>query len=210
MGKLVNGINGAFEGKVGTVIGSSWKGLYYIKARPRRRTKKRGVKEKLNQGNFATLHYWLQPIIEFLRVGFKGYAPGVEGFIAAKSWALKNAFMGVGSNRQLDPALVRVSFGDLPLPADISVTKSPDHVLTFTWNGALVNGANHYDQAMLLAYNDVNKEKIIKLTGQFRNSGGDLLALPERPGSCYHIYLAFTAHDRSRQSHSVYLGTVTT
>jgi hypothetical protein len=63
---------------------------------------------------------------------------------------------------------------------------------------------------MLLAYNDANKEKAIKLTGQFRNSGSDVLALPDRPGSSYHIYLAFTAHDRNRQSHSVYLGTVTT
>jgi hypothetical protein len=37
MGRLVNGINGAIEGKVGTVVGATWKGIPYIRARPKRR-----------------------------------------------------------------------------------------------------------------------------------------------------------------------------
>lgn len=40
MGKLINGIYGLFEGKVGAVVGSSWKGIPYIKSAYKQRTKK--------------------------------------------------------------------------------------------------------------------------------------------------------------------------
>jgi hypothetical protein len=210
MGKLTNGIYGPIRGKVGPVVGSSWKGEYYIKSRPRRRTKKRGAVEKINQGNFASVHYWLQPVIEFLRAGFKGYGPRVEGFNAAKSYALKHAFSGDAGNKLLDPALVQVSYGNLPLPSHISIAKSDDYTLQFTWDTSLSDGASAYDQAMLLAYDNKKKEQCMKLTGQFRSNGNDKLILPQTTGLNYHVYIAFTAHDRSRQSHSVYLGVINT
>lgn len=73
------------------------------------------------------------------------------------------------------------------------------------------------DQVMLLAYN-IEKENEINsgnafynLTGQFRKTGNDTLdILPDNyhPNKIYHIYVAFSAADRSRQSDSIYLGTV--
>ena len=210
MGRLVNGIHGPIHGKVGTVIGSSWKGEYYIKGRSRKRTKKRGADERRNQSYFASVHYWLQPVIDFLRAGFKGYAPRVEGFNAAKSYALKHAFASDTANKSLDPALVQVSYGDLPLPSDASVAKLNDCTLQFTWDTGVPVGATEYDQAMLLAYDNINRQQSMKLTGQFRSTGTDTLTLLDKTGLTYHIYIAFTAHDRSRQSHSVYLGTITT
>ncbi len=210
MGKLINGIYGPIHGKVGSVVGSSWKGEYYIKSRPRKRGKKRGAVEKNNQDNFASLHYWLQPVIAFLRAGFKGYTPKVEGFNAAKSYALRHAFVGDAGNKSLDPALVQVSYGYLPLPSHCSVEKSGDHHLQFAWDTGLTDGANGYDQAMLLAYDSKNRAQNMKLTGQFRSTGTDTLHLPQITGFTYQVYIAFTAHDRSRQSHSVYLGAINT
>ena len=208
MGKLVNGIHGSIQGKIGPLVGSSWKGIYYIKSRPSKRSKKRRPGEKINQSNFANVHYWLQPVIDFLRAGFKGYSPRMEGFNAAKSYALKHACAaGDDGNKFLDPALVQVSYGDLPLPSHISVVKSGDFELQFTWDDKVSDGANPYDQAMLLAYDNNNRVENMKLTGQFRNTGADSLMLPQKAGLTYHVYIAFTAHDRSRQSHSVYLGT---
>ena len=210
MGKLINGIYGPIRGRVGPVIGSSWKGEPYVKSRPRKRGKKRQANEQLNQQNFASVHYWLQPLIGFLRAGFKGYMPKVEGFNAAKSYALKNAFAGEAGNKLLDSALVQVSYGDLPLPSHISMEKPGDHELQFTWDTGLADGANPYDQVMLLAYDHKNREQRMKLTGQFRSTGTDTLELLPGTGFSYHVYIAFTAHDRSRQSHSVYLGEIST
>jgi hypothetical protein len=145
-----------------------------------------------------------------VRQGFKGYTPTVEGFGAAKSYLLKNAVEKTGAGIFINPSLVRVSFGDLPLPDDIRVEKLADDQLVFSWNNdpTAVNKEHQYDQAMLLAYDIEKGEEVYKLTGQFRYTGSDTLSLSDESGKSYHIYIAFTAADRSRQSHSVYLGEI--
>ena len=195
---------GALRGKIGPVVGSSWMGEPYVRSRGRFRTKKRGLIEKHNQNNFALLHRWLQPLLPFLKEGFKGYAPRLQGFKAAKSYGLKHAFVGERGNRVLDPSKLQVSFGSLPLPSHLGVEKL-GRVLQFEWDSAVTEGGSRYDQAMLLAYDNESGKYNWKLTGQFREAGRDVLELPHAPGA-YHVYIAFIADDRSRQSHSVYLG----
>jgi len=210
MGRLVNGINGPIIGKVGTVIGSTWKGKPYLKAvNSGKRSAKRGEYEGANQSDFSRLHYWLKPIIGFVRAGFNGYSNEVHAFNAAKSLALKNAFRGERGNRVLDPTLIQLSWGDLPLPENISVEKTGPLELTFNWDTSLQQtGTSATDQVMLLAYNDEIKKSEYSTTGQFRKTGSDQLTVtPEYAGN-FRIYVAFRAHDRSRQSASVYLGTV--
>lgn len=211
MGTTAGGIYGAFSGKVGPVVGSSWKGKPYIKAAPKKRTKKRGEKEKKNQQKFAVVHYWLRPILDFVRVGFQNYSETSTGFNAAKSYAMKHAFeQDKKDNFVFNPSLMLVSHGDLPNPTEIAFEKTSDNLLHVTWNTERPTGATDYDQVMLLAYDDVNKQAIMKLVGQFRSTGSDTLPLSSntmKPTE-FHLYVAFTAYDRSRQSNSVYLGKV--
>jgi hypothetical protein len=212
MGTISAGIHGPVLGKVGPIVGSSWKGKFYIKSLPGPRTKKRGKEEKKNQQKFATVHYWLQPILDFVREGFKNYSETTEGFNAAKSYALNHAFRQDNDNNNVfDPSLMLVSYGSLPNPTQIEIEKSADNILSFTWSTERQDDTNIYDQAMLLAYDEVNKIPIMKLTGQFRSTGSDTLRLYNRTGKKnteFHVYIAFTAHDRSRQSNSIYLGKV--
>jgi hypothetical protein len=210
MGKLTNGINGAIQGKVGTVIGSSWKGIPYIKGPYKKRTGKVGKGEKVNRTRFGAAQLWLKPLLDFVRQGFKGYSPTVEGFIAAKSYLLLNAFEGAGTKIAINPALVKVSFGHLPLSDDITVEKVNTRQLLFSWNPSPVTDGSPKDQAMLLAYAIDHRIAYFTITGEFRSTGSDTLQLDNKKGRTYHIYFAFTADDRSRQSDSVYLGTVTT
>ena len=207
MARLHNGVYGPISGKLGAVIGSTWKGQPYLKMRPRKRGKKRGVKEKLNQDKFSQTHYWLQPLLPYVRIGFQGYSPRVEGFNAAKSFCLKNAFIGEAGQQKIDPSRILLSYGDLPLPSNIKMKRSGDYFLEFSWDKKY-NGGNNYDQAMLLAYDSETGQSVMQLTGQFRLSGADELQLPRIKKQNYHIYISFIAHDRSRQSNSVYLGRI--
>ena len=43
MGKIKQGILGGFRGKVGTVVGSYWNGIFYMKALPQSRQAQQGV-----------------------------------------------------------------------------------------------------------------------------------------------------------------------
>jgi hypothetical protein len=206
MGKLNSGLNSSFGGRVGTVVGSSWKGIPYIKSAYKPRTKKISEKEKANRSKFAMAQEWLSPLLDFVREGFKGYSETVEGYLAAKSWLLRNCFTGTAPDIHIDPSLMKVSSGDLPLPENISFKQTKAGHLQFTWDTAPLPEANGQDQVMLLAYDVENKIACYTLTGQFRNVGSDTLKIDTTPGRTYQLYLAFTAADRSRQSDSAYLG----
>lgn len=210
MGRLINGINGPIVGKVGAVIGSSWKGVPYLKGPYKPRTKKISDTEKANRNKFSMAQYWLKPLLLFVRVGFKGFTPLVEGFVAAKSYLMKNAMEGTGADTIINPALVKLSYGDLPLPENIAMQLLEDDQLQITWDAPTMKGPALKDQVMILAYNIEQGRAKFTTMGQFRSVGSDTLDLNLSIKGTFHIYVAFVAGDRSRQSMSVYLGEIST
>jgi hypothetical protein len=209
MAKFEQGINGPFQGKVGRVVGCSWKGIPYMRAMPKKRSSKPSEKEMTTRKKWALSQQWLQPVLEIVQIGFKGYSSRSEGFVAAKSYLMKYAFEGEGTELRINPALVKISAGNLPLSHNMQATRLAEYQVQFTWDAALPNDeASSYDQVMLLAY-DVNHGEIcFSLPGELRKKGAAMLELsPPEPGT-YHLYAAFVAYDRRRQSDSVYLGSV--
>jgi hypothetical protein len=209
MAKFEQGINGPFRGKVGKIIGCSWKGIPYIRALPRKRTSKPSEKELASRKKWALSQQWLKPVLEIVQIGFKGYSPRSEGFIAAKSYLMKHAFEGEGQELGINPGLVKISAGNLPLAHNIQASRLGDHQVQFTWDPELPNDeASYHDQVMLLAYDVEHGETDYSLPGELRKKGSAILELsPSEPGT-YHLYAAFVAGDRRWQSDSVYLGRV--
>lgn len=204
MGRLINGINGPIQGKVGTVHGSSRNGIPYLKGPYKSRTLKVSKKELQNRKKFAMAQSWLAPLVKFVREGFRGYSQRSHGFIAAKSWLLRNAIIMNGDEMRIDPALVKVSSGDLPNPNNMIVTQTETGNLQFTWDPSF-GGTDDHDQIMMLAYDLGKPISTFNTTGQFRSVGTETLNMHNAKGS-FHVYAAFNAADRSRQSDSVYLG----
>ena len=205
MGRLLSGVNGQIQGKVGNLIGSSRNGVPYVKGPYKNRTQTVSAKELLNRKKFAAAQAWLAPILDFVRVGFKGYSQRSQGFVAAKSWLLKNSFTGQAEDLRIDPALVKVSSGDLPNPENIAVEFTDTGNLKFTWNPVYVD-LHDKDQIMMLAYDVENSHALFITTGQLRSTGFDILKMSNSSNRNFHVYAAFIAADRSRQSDSVYLG----
>ena len=71
-----------------------------------------------------------------------------------------------------------------------------------------VEGGSSSDQVMMLAYNIDKLEARMEIAGQLRKTGSDLLKIDARQSGTWHLYAAFVASDRSRQSDSVYLETI--
>ncbi|HEY4147669.1 MAG TPA: DUF6266 family protein [Chitinophagaceae bacterium] len=208
MGKLINGINGPIVGKVGKVHGSSRNGVSYVKGPYKDRTEKITAKEAGNRVRFAQAQSWLKPLLAFVREGFRDPEKKGVGFIEAKSYLMKNALQGVAPDISIDPALMLVSRGTLPLSNDITAEKPGIDTLQFTWDTAAVEGGSLYDQVMLLAYDIEHGVAAYNMTGQFRSTGADTLKIFGEKGSTWHLYLAFSAADRKSQSNSVYFGAI--
>jgi len=210
MGRIPNGIMGPIVGKVGTVVGSSRNGKPHVKGPYKKRTKKVSKTELGNRDKFRQSQRWLKPVLEFVREGFSKYKKTSGAFVIAKQQLLLNAFEGTAPDIRINPALVKLSTGELPLPADIVAEHTAPGQVQFTWSVEGVDHHNKYDQVMMLAYNIENGDAWYNITGQFRSTGADTLNIDPTAGKTHHLYLAFTSADRSMQSESVYLGAITT
>ncbi len=208
MARLVNGINGPIIGKVGTVTGTYRNGKAYIKANNIRRAKQT-PNELIAKERFATAHYFLKPLLDYVREGFKHQEK--KGYNGAKSYTLLNAMEGEPMHSNVNPALVKVSLGDLPLSKDLAVRYEDEHLI-FTWNTEKVERGSLYDQLMPLAYfiHPTHQRARYQTTGALRKTGTDSLYVGPTKGLVFHVYVAFNAADRSQNSESVYLGTVET
>jgi hypothetical protein len=204
MAKYLQGITGAFIGKVGPVVGCVRDGVPYMRSMGSPRTGPPTEDETKNRNKFAAAHVWLQPLLIFLRAGFAGYAPKVKGFQAAKSYNLKNAT----SQGVIVPELAKVSFGNLPISEELSVSYQ-DSKLNFSWSTAALPETSIKDQVMVLAYHLESGVAIFDTHGAFRSMGSQVLdTYREFVGKTVHVYAAFVAADRSIQSDSLYLGAI--
>jgi len=216
MAKMKKGLYGPISGKVGGIVGSSWRGIEFIKSRPKR-TRPPTEGELANRFVFAYTQLWLQPIKDFLEAGFRDDNHPVHGVNAAKSYLYKHALTKDGFNSVIHPELMKISVGTLPLSADIQVEKTSPDELTVTWNTDSITGGRPDDQIMILIYGVRDKDRVITgdvfgtVAGEFRRTGIEKIKVrpnPQNPDLDYHVYAAFSAMDRSRQSDSMYLGTI--
>lgn len=210
MGKFINGISAPFIGKVGTVSGSSRRGIPYMKGPYKPRKTNVSEKELRNREKFKFTQAWLKPLLPVVRVGYKNYSVKSEGFVSAKSYLYKHALKVEEEIFSIDPALMRISYGDLPMSENAAVSLTAAHELTFTWDTENIDSPYKKDQVLMVAYNIAGEHVSYELNGQFRSVGKDVLRLFQvyEPGTILHVYIAFIAADRSRQSDSMYLGEI--
>src|SRR5574344_2996358 len=91
MGTIKQGILGGFSGKVGTVIGGSWKGISYMRSQAQNIKNPRTEAQMEQRSKFALALSFLKPLTELLRTGYKLYAKKQTAFNAAMSYTLANA-----------------------------------------------------------------------------------------------------------------------
>ena len=83
MGTIKQGILGGFSGKVGTVVGSSWKGISYMRGQAQSVKNPRTAKQMAQRDKFSLALSFIRPIQSFIQVGFKTYAQKQSEFNAA-------------------------------------------------------------------------------------------------------------------------------
>lgn len=207
MGVLRNGANGGFSGKVGSIIGYHLNGQDIIRGWPKKRTKKAGTAEQQNRDKFALSQTWLKPLLHFLRIGFKNYAPTFQGFVAAKSYNSRNAMQqNEDGSWQVDPSRVLISYGRLPLPQQMEMELVKNEIV-ITWEDDKYSG---YEYAMALAHDPKDKKVTGDVSVAKRKSGKAVIPAPHfELGKTFHVYLAFVSYDQTERSNSHYLGPIT-
>ncbi|MAL58605.1 DUF6266 family protein [Tenacibaculum adriaticum] len=211
MGKIPQGILGSLSGKVGSIIGGSWKGIDYIRIKPASVANPR-TEGQVNQRNKFTITLeYLQATSDFIKVGYKAFAVKKTEFNAAMSYVLNNAVGGIAPNFTIDYSLALLSRGSLSSVLNGSTDLATPGQVTFDWDDNSAEGnANATDKAMVLVYNPSKKESVSILDGADRTVGSQVITIPNTyAGDTVELFMAFVSADGTQVSNSVYLGSGT-
>ena len=210
MGTIKQGILGGFSGKVGTVVGSNWKGISYMRGRAQSVKNPRTEGQMEQRSKFALTLDFLKPITAYVRTGYKTYASKQTAFNAAMSYIVKNAISGAFPNYALDYSFALVSRGNLTQPLNANATLTSGKV-TISWTDNSGQGdAQPTDVAMPLAFNTDKGEAVFSTNSATRADQSAELNFPaDWVGDTVEIYLGFISADGINVANSLYLGSNT-
>lgn len=210
MGTIKQGILGGFSGKVGTVIGGSWKGISYMRSQAQSVKNPRTDGQLSQRSKFALALDFLKPLTDIVRTGFKLYTNKQTAFNAAMSYTLANAISGDYPDYELNFASALISRGALTSATNGAATSANGSV-TVTWgDNTSVGTAKATDKALIAVLNADKGEAVTVSAGETRSTATQTVAVPaDWMGEEVQVYLGFISADAKEVANSVYLGSVT-
>lgn len=210
MGKISQGILGGFSGKVGNVVGGSWKGIGYMRIMPASVANPQTPAQLDQRQKFSVMMGFLQPMTQFLRTGFKSFAVKMTGINAAMSYNMHNALTGAYPAYAVDYTKALVARGNLAPALNQAAAAGTAGTIVFTWddNSGEI-GASALDKSLLVVYNPVKHQAVTVNELGERADGTQTITVPDSfTGDQVQCYIAFIAAD-GQVSNSRYAGAVT-
>lgn len=196
----------SLTGMVGSIVIAEWMGQTYMRSAPKRKVKNSWSPEQLaHRKRFKAVIAFCKPFREFLIPQiWNDAAIRMSGFALFLKTNMQ-AFAADGS--LMDPKLIRLSTGKLPLVEELKAERSApgSNTINVSWARSFVlGGIRSKDELMVVSAGD-GKYSEITGTGIIRYALNGSFELPLEPASATHIYLFFGSKDRRDYSESVCL-----
>jgi len=211
MGTYNKGILGAFSGKVGPVVGATWRGKEVMRSLPKKSNRLATTFQQQQRSKFTMTTEFLggvQPVI-------KRYFGSDSGLKTrrnqAMSYLMKEAIVFNDPNYEWDYTKILISKGDLLGINNGAVTAGTGQNLDFSWTDNSGQGeALATDKLVVVVYEPTSKATVYSLNAGGRSSGNATLALPNfLSGLEVLVWATFVSTDDKLFATSLYLGAVT-
>ena len=216
MGKIKQGILGGFSGKVGPVIGASWKGKAIMRARALSVHNPNTDAQKHVRAILTLVSKFIGKVNDAVKVGFHNYAVGVTEQNAAVKTNIAEAVQGTGELVSLDWTKVVLSRGSLPNPNNLSAEAVEDeHDIKVSWKGntGVTREALATDKVHVVLYNSDRKTALYDSTGERAAAGTTKTVTIDHSadwaGDSVQVFLFTTSLDGKLTSESVRITEVT-
>jgi len=210
MGTFSKGILGGFSGKVGSVIGSTWKGIDYMRSKPGARTGTFSIAQQEQQAKFAVAIRFVSTMSSLFMISFRDYAIRKTGINSAFSWVIKNAVTGIFPAYAIDFPNVLVSRGDLPNALAPSALAAANSEITYSWtDNSGVGLAKATDKAILVVFCPAMNLCIYTTGSALRSAVTDTIDVATFSGRVVETYIGFISEDGRNVASSLYTGQLT-
>ena len=210
MGKYRNGIMGAFSGKVGPVVGSSWNCKPYMRAYTNKVRNPRTLGQRMQRSRMGLAVKFVKPIRSVLNIGWSLYAVGMTPANAATRHLLANAISGDYPNYGILPSGVLISCGSLTPAFEVELGASDNYVLVKWTDNSGVGSALGTDKCLVAVVNRSRGEAVCIPGGTARSTGRQEVVVPAVwVNSNVDCYLGFVSEDGKDVANSVYVGSIT-
>lgn len=210
MGNIKQGILGGFSGTVGPVVGSSWKGISYMRGKAQNVNNRNTLAQKKQRQKFAVAIKFVNGVTPYINYGYKNYAVKKTCGNAAMSYIFKNnCIIGEYPDYSIDYQTIKVALGQLRKAENPTVGLSSG-TASFGWTDNSGNGnAEGTDLAMALLYNIDKKEAEYDIGNATRADGSLSFGYPGNwQGDNVVAYLSFVSEDGKLVADSEYLGEI--
>lgn len=211
MAKLKSGLLGPVSGKIGPVVGSSWKNINYVKERPKKKNKnlRRTPAQLANEKKFTFIQQWFVPFYPYITVGFANLASDRTEINAAFSANFKSVFSGIWPDITVDYSKLMVSIGELQGLNLVTIQRTAALKIDLVWERSQLRNISFDDQLMLVLYSPELKIADGFIGGVRRNALSYSHEMdPMLTGQAVEAYLSVTTSDRKSISNSIYLGRI--
>ena len=211
MGKFGRGILGGVSGKVANVVGARWKGIDYIRAKPQSVANPRTLLQVNQRTKFALVLRFLQPNLNFIKIGYKNYAVKKSQFNSAMSFILNNAIIGVSPDFEIDYSLALLSRGNLAGALNPVFDLTTPGQVQFSWDDNSTDGnALATDKVMVVAFNPLKGESVYLTEGATRADLSQTIIIPNSyAGDDLQLFISFMNAEETQLSNSIYIGSGT-
>lgn len=209
MGKIQTGILGGFQGKVGTVIGSTWRGEDIIKALPKKRADNPSELQKLQRIKFKAVSEFLNPVRDTVSKYFSNDVGVKSRYNLATSYHLLNAVEVTDEVATILFNRVMLSKGTLFSFQNPTVVPTGTEV-TLNWeDNSLMGNAKAEDSVNVVFYSKELQLFFVYETVAERSALTANITLPQNlAGSAVEVYAFLYSNTIKFSSNSVYLGSI--
>lgn len=217
MARLKQGILSGFSGRVGKVVGSSWKGKDIMRALPTSVTDPNSKGQKSQRTKFGIAGKFVFANLDAVKMGFKSHSKGMSAANAAMAYNLSNAIQGEFPEHELDFSKVQLSRGPLTPPTGAGAVAGENSTLTINWSSTGVLGKpTDNDMLMVSLYNPVTAYAAwYEACATRADESVTLITPPEWAGQNIEVFCFFVSalpaselRPAERTSYTVYCGNV--
>lgn len=207
MARIFSGILGDFQGKVGNVIGSRWRGISYIRSLPRPSGKKPSEKQLAVRMKFSLASAFVYPIRSIVNIGFMD--PKITGSTAVANLIgsiINTAIIGTYPELKIDYSKVIISKGGVPSLKGLGMTaNSPsEFILSSAFTAGRFSGKGS-DKVLVVVYDDLKKAYLVVEDATRLSKQAKISATEHMTSDSLHVWVFCIEENTNEVSESQYL-----